>query len=442
MSCPFFGWLKVAEGGKNLPTFMRSRLANGINLFIHPTVKFKTILVQLIFHRALREDDVTESSLLPSVLQRGSGNYPNRRAIAHRLEELYGTELISGVIKKGERQLVTFTLDLVHDQYLSGESSLLKKALEVLSDVVTNPVLAGESFKEDYVSQEKEQHEKLIKGLINDKIAYSVERCLQQMCENEPFGVFKYGSVERLKAIDGPKLYRYYRHFLRESPADLHISGDVDAAAVSAVVEQVFGFERGREEAMAATATQRNAGDVRYVKEELDVSQGKLVLGYRTSVTYADDDYFPLLVYNGILGSFPHSKLFQNVREKASLAYYTYSRLEKHKGLMLISAGIEVNNYEKALEIINRQVADMTHGDFTKEDLENTKIGLRNQFMVEEDSQGSIINRVLDGMLVGREESTAELLKRLDAVTREDVARVAANVGLDTVYFLTKKGGA
>ncbi|MBT9166957.1 MAG: Antilisterial bacteriocin subtilosin biosynthesis protein AlbE [Syntrophomonadaceae bacterium] len=424
-----------------MPNYMRSRLANGINLFIHPTVKFKTILVQLIFHRALREVDVTESSLLPSVLQRGSVNYPNRMAIAHRLEELYGTDLISGVTKKGERQMVTFALDLVHDQYLPGESSLLEKALEVLSDVVTNPVLDGESFKDDYVTQEKEQHEKLIKGLINDKIAYSVERCLQHMCENEPFGVFKYGSVERLKAIDGATLYRYYRRFLRESPADLHISGDLDVAEVSALVQQVFGFERGVEEAIAATTARKNIGDVRYVKEELDVSQGKLVLGYRTGVTYADDDYFPLLVCNGILGSFPHSKLFQNVREKASLAYYTYSRLEKHKGLMFISSGIEVDNYERALEIITRQLSDMTRGDFTKEDLENTRSSLKNQFLVEEDSQSLVVNRVLDEMLVGREENTTELLKRLDAVSREDVARVSANVCLDTVYFLTKRGG-
>jgi len=425
-----------------LPTYMRSRLANGINLFIHPTVKFKTILVQLIFHRSLREDDVTESSLLPSVLQRGSGNYPNRMAIAHRLEELYGTELITGVTKKGERQMVTFTLDLVHDQYLPGESSLLKKALEVLKDVVTNPVLVGESFKEDYVAQEKEQHEKLIKGLINDKIAYSVERCLQHMCKDEPFGVFKYGSVERLKAIDGPTLYSYYRHFLKASPADLHISGDLDTASVLSLVQQIFGFERGEEENVAATTVKREIGDVRYVREELDVSQGKLVLGYRTGVTYADDDYFPLLVYNGILGSFPHSKLFQNVREKASLAYYAYSRLEKHKGLMLISSGIEVDNYERALEIINQQLSDMTRGDFTKEDLENTRSGLRNQFLMEEDNQGSVINRVLDDMLAGREENTAELLKRLAAVTSDDVARISANVCLDTVYFLTKRGGA
>lgn len=422
--------------------FTKNRLKNGINLFIHPTVKFKTILVQLIFHRQLREDDVTESSLLPSVLQRGSVAYPTRMQLAHRMEELYGTEMMADVTKKGERQLVTFTLDLVDDQYLPGESRLLANALQVLSDVVTNPLLDGESFQANVVSQEKEQHERVIKGLINDKIAYSVERCLRHMCQDEPFGVFKYGTVERLQQIDGPGLYRYYRSFLTESPVDLHIIGDVDADAVTSLVEDIFDFERKQETTIPQTEIRRQAGDVRYLQDEMDVNQGKLVLGFRTGLTYADDDYFSLLVYNGILGSFPHSKLFQNVREKASLAYYAYSRLEKHKGLMIISSGIEVNNYEQALEIINRQVADMEKGDFSEEDLENTKHGLRNQFLVEEDNPGLVINRALDGMLAGREDSTADILRRLDTVTKEDVANVAAQVNLDTVYFLTKKGGA
>ena len=162
----------------------------------------------------------------------------------------------------------------------------------------------------------------------------------------------------------------------------------------------------------------------------------------RTGLTFAEDDYFPLLMYNGILGAFPHSKLFQNVREKASLAYYAYSRLEKHKGLMLISAGIEVGQYEQTLDIIRQQVDSMVRGEFNDEEFDNTVSGLRNQFMVEEDNPALIINRTIDGLLTGRLEDTDTFLARLDAVTREDVARVAAQVKLDTVYFLTKKGGA
>jgi predicted Zn-dependent peptidase len=423
-----------------LTIFKRTRLNNGINLFIHPTGKFKTVLVQLIFHRHLRAEDVTDCSLLPSVLQRGSNMYPTRQQLAYKLEELYGSELMADVSKKGERLFVTFTMDLVHDQYLPGENELLRKGLAILKDLISDPVLEGNGFKSDYVTQEKEQHEKVIKGLINDKIAYSVERCLREMCKDEPFGVFKYGDVEKLRQIDNKSLYRFYRDFLTESPVDLHIIGDVDPERVAALVDEVLQFDRGTEMTIPATVIKGDNGEVKYVSEKLDVSQGKLVLGYRTGLTYADDDYFPLLMYNGILGSFPHSKLFQNVREKASLAYYAYSRLEKHKGLMIVSAGIEDKNYQQTLEIIEKQIEDMRKGDFGPEEYENTQSGLRNQFMVEEDNPALVINRALDGMLSGRVEDTGQLLERLAAVTREDVARVADNIKLDTVFFLSNKG--
>jgi predicted Zn-dependent peptidase len=425
-----------------LASIRRKRLKNGINLYIHPTSKFKTILVQLILHRHLKEEDVTACSLLPSVLQRGCGRYPTRQELAYKLEELYGSELMSEVAKKGERQLVSFTLDIVHDQYLPGEGDLLRKSLEILREVLTDPVREGDGFKAEYVSQEKEQHERVIRGLINDKIAYSMERCLQEMCKDEPFGIFKYGTLERLKETTPASLYDFYRSFLSESPADLHVSGDVDMEIVQSLAEKVFDFPRGNEAHIPETLVKSGVGEVRYLRDEMDVSQAKLVLGYRTGLTYADDDYFPLLVYNGILGAFAHSKLFQNVREKASLAYYAYSRLEKHKGLLLISAGIEVKQYEQALAIIKEQVENMVSADFNDEEFNNTVSALRNQYMVEEDHPGLLVNRALDGVLAGREEDTASLLQRLEAVTREDVARVAAQVELDTVYFLTGKGGA
>jgi predicted Zn-dependent peptidase len=399
-------------------------------------------LVQLILHRHLKEEDVTACSLLPSVLQRGCGAFPTRQQLAYKLEELYGSELMADVAKKGERQLVSFTLDIVHDQYLPGEGDLLRKGLSILREVLTDPVLEDDGFKAEFVSQEKEQHEKVIQGLINDKHAYSVERCLQEMCSDEPFGIFKYGSLEKLKVISPASLYAFYRRFLMESPTDLHVSGDIDMEEVVSLVEEVLDFERADVMNIPATLVKKDVAEVRYISEELDVNQGKLVLGYRTGLTYADDDYFPLLVYNGILGSFPHSKLFQNVREKAGLAYYAYSRLEKHKGLLLVSAGIEVKQYEQALDIIRRQIEALAGADINDEEFNNTISGLRNQFLVEEDNPGLIINRALDGMLAGRDEDTESLLSRLDAVTRDDVARVAEQVELDTVYFLTNKGGA
>ncbi len=416
-------------------------LRNGINLFVHPTDKFKTILVQLVLHRHLSEADATACSLLPSVLQRGCGMYPTRRELAYKLEELYGSELMTDVVKKGERQLVSFTLDTVDDRYLPAEGNLLRKGLGIMKEVLTDPVLDGNGFKNEYVVQEKEQHERVIRGLINDKVAYSLERCLNEMCKNEPFGVFKYGSLEKLQEINPENLYGFYRRFLAESPADLYVIGGIEPNEVLSLAEETFDFPRASTAFIPDTIIRNGAGEVRYVHEELDVNQGKLVLGFRTGITYGDDDYFPLLVYNGILGGFPHSKLFQNVREKASLAYYVYSRLEKHKGLMVIAAGIEVDQYGQALEIISQQVENMAKNDFSAEEFENTVRGLRNQLLVEEDNPGLLVNRALDDTLAGRNEDTQSLLSRLAAVTREDVAKVAEKVHLDTVYFLTNKGG-
>lgn len=424
-----------------MPDLQRFALPGGLNLFVHRTNKFKTILAQLVFHRALLRENVTATALFPAVLQRGSAGFPTRRLLAHRLEELYGSELSAEVVKKGERLLVSFCVELVNDRYLPGEGGLLGRCLEILSEVVARPVTEGQAFKLEYVSQEKEQHEKVIRGLVNDKAAYALERCLQEMCAAEPFGVFKYGTLAELAALGPENLYDFYRRFLAESPVDLHVCGEVDAMAVKALAERIFSFPRNGAAEIPATLVRKQEGEVRYVREEMDVNQGKLVLGFRTGIKYGDDNYFPLLMYNGILGGFPHSKLFLNVREKASLAYYAYSRLEKHKGLMVVSSGIEAGNYGRALEIINRQVESVAAGEISDEEFANTWQGLRNQLLMEDDHQELVVNRAIDGELAGLHEGTDRLLAGLAAVKPDDVVRVARDVKLDTVYFLAGKEG-
>jgi len=424
-----------------LADLQRFALPGGMNLYVHRTDKFKTVLAQLIFHRALQREDVTATSLFPSVLQRGSAGFPTRQLLAYRLEELYGSDLSAEVVKKGERLLVSFSVELVNDRYLPGEEGLLGRCLEILSEVVARPVTEGGAFKPDYVGQEKEQHEKVIRGWVNDKVAYAMERCLQEMCAGEPFGVFKYGTLDDLATLEPANLYAFYRRFLAESPVDLHVCGEVNAAAVRALAEQIFSFSRNGVAEIPATLVRKQDGEVRFVREVMDVNQGKLVLGFRTGINYGSNDYFPLLMYNGILGGFPHSKLFLNVREKASLAYYAYSRLEKHKGLMVISSGVETENYEKALEIINRQVECIAAGEVSEEEFANTYQGLQNQLLMEDDHQGLVVNRAIDEELAGRLENTHDLLARLTAVKPDDVVRVAREVKLDTVYFLAGKGG-
>lgn len=412
-----------------------------IKVHIVPTKKFKTVLVTVLFQQVLEKKLAAKTALLPAVLERGTANYSTYRDLRMRLENLYGAELSADVVKKGERHLLSFSLEIVNPKFAPGED-LLRQGLLILNDVIGNPYLENGVFKKEYVRQEKEQLAKEIQGLINDKVSYALERCIQEMCSDEPFGVYKYGSLEELEEITPEGLYVYYGELIRKNPLDIFVIGEVDPPEAFELIEQTFDFRRDPEifelPPMEVYVTPK---EVRFCEERLPVNQGKLTLGYRTNTSYSDEDYVALLFYNGVLGGFPHSKLFQNVREKASLAYYSFSRLEKHKGVQLIGAGIEVKNYQRALDIILEQVELIKKGEITREEMENTKRGLISMYKIVGDSPYNLVNFYMDGLVGNREEKSDYFIRKIEGIKKEDVVAAAHKVCLDTVYFLRSEEG-
>ncbi len=394
----------------------------------------------MLLQQVLEKTLAAQTALIPAVLERGTGKYPSFRDLKIRLEELYGAELGADVIKKGERQILSFSLEVVNDKFAPGEN-LLRQGLLILRDVISDPFLENGIFKSDYVYQEKEQLAKEIKGLINDKVSYALERCIQEMCPAERFGVYKYGSIEELERVSAEGLYEYYRSLLKENPIDIFVVGEVDPKETFDLIQETFNLPRSGEPVQFPPVEVHNIpGEVRYHEERLPVNQGKLTLGYRTSISYRDEEYVPLMFYNGILGGFPHSKLFQNVREKASLAYYSFSRLEKHKGIQLIGSGIEVKNYQQALEIILEQVELIRKGKITREEMENTRRALISMYKVVGDSPYNLVNFYMDGLIGEREEGIDYFISKIEDVREDNVVEVAHRVHLDTVYFLRSQG--
>lgn len=408
-------------------------------MYIYPTEKFKTIVYSFFLHQNLKRDLVTKTALLPFVLERGSQKWPNTRELVVTLEDLYGADIMSDITKRGERQILQFILEIVNPLYVKENGELEKKGLEVLKDILTNPVVEENGFKESFVSREKQILTNMVEGLINDKVSYAVERCVQEMCRDEDYGVYRLGRVEDLENLDPLGLYSYYRELINTAPMDIFVLGNVDPEKTVALMEETFNFPRGDTFEMQSTLIYKEVSEPRYVEERLDVNQGKLTLGFRTNTKVTDDDYYPLLIYNGVLGAFPHSKLFQNVREKASLAYYASSRLDRDKGILLIASGIEIQNYEKALEIIMQQMESIKAGDVTDDELDSTKVGYINQVKVTEDNPYQIINRYLGGLISGRQETQEETIEQINRVRVEDVVRVAEKIQLDTIYFLRNK---
>lgn len=407
-----------------------------MNVHILETDKYKTNTIVVNMTRPLQEDTVTPAALLPQVLRRGTESHPGLQRMKEHLDELYGATFFGNVMKRGERHILQFGMEIANEDFLSDQTPLLERGIAFLGEVLTKPEREGDGFVSQYVQSEKQNLRRRIESLIDDKIQYAAVRCIEEMCQSEPFRLFNYGSVAQLERIENVQLYAFFQEVLRTAPIDVFIIGDVNGDEVAEMVERHFTFERTDVEPVDVASVKHPVEAVRQVTDRLDVQQGKLNMGLRTQTSIKDDDYVPLMVYNGILGGFPHSKLFMNVREKASLAYYAVSKLESHKGIMTIQSGIEIDDFDRASEIIHKQLDDMRAGNISDSEMERTKTMLNNQLREMQDRPQQLVDFHYHGILSEKHRSLDDFIMQIEATSKEDVVKIADKVALDTIYFL------
>lgn len=412
---------------------------NGITLFWIQTQKFKTNSINIFFHDNLTNENVSKNALIPAVLRRGCTKYPSIRDISLYLEELYGTSFDCGVTKKGENQIIQFYIECISDKYINEDIDLTKKAFDFLMQVITDPVLENGCFKNEYVSQEIDKMKELIKGRVNDKMHYAVERCLEEMCAKEPFGIYDYGSLENLESINCKDLFSHYLKFIKTLPMYVFVSGDLNPDQLDYIKNNLFKIDRDEVTDIKEAEIKVTVDGVKSVTETFDVNQGKLLLGFRTNTYPNDEEYYKLILYNSILGGGVHSKLFQNVREKEGLAYYVFSRLEKFKGLMVISSGIEIENKDKTIEIIKSQLEEIAKGNITEYEYEAAQKSIETGIKSIKDSQLQLVDFCLSQYISKSDDSPDEVIEKVRNVSMKDVADIASKIKLDTIYFITNK---
>lgn len=415
-------------------------IKSGINLYYIPVTKFKTLAVSINFHRPLRKEEASLNALLADVMRRGSEKYPDAIAISNYLQELYGAYFDVDVRRKGEDQILSFMMNTVSDQYLPDGGSA-EKALDMLFDMALCPLVQGGAFKKDYVEQEKVNLINDIEAIINDKRTYSVWRLVELMCEGDNYGVHELGTVEDVKRITPEMLYQHYLKVIKEGPIDIFVTGDTDIGKICTYAGEKFADIRPTKHGYPETDLYRSKWDsLEQITERFDVTQAKLCVGCRTGIGPLDDQYPALMVYNGILGSGAHSKLFNNVREKLSLAYYAASRLERFKGMMVISSGIEITNKQKALDEIFVQMDAMKQGDISDYEFDATIKSIVNSLRSLGDDIGYLEDYYLGQVVTGTKTSLSDFAEQIQRVTPEDVVKVAQQVKPELVYFLTAKG--
>ncbi|WP_458352834.1 EF-P 5-aminopentanol modification-associated protein YfmF [Peribacillus frigoritolerans] len=410
---------------------------SGYKLHVVRTDKYKTNTLVLKMKAPLTKEDVTYRALLPYVLQSSTSKYPTTPELRSYLDDLYGAGFYVDVAKKGEYQIISFTIDIVNEKFLSDSTPLLEKAFGLLSEVIFNPKKNGEAFDSKTVSNEIRSLKQRIQSISDDKMRYSATRLVEEMCKDEPYALEASGNLQDLETITPESLFAYYKKMLSEDEIDLYVIGDIDGSEVEALADKYVSLQE-REPVRLPRETGKAVEKEKEIIENSDVKQGKLNIGYRTQVAYGDPDYYALQLFNGIFGGFSHSKLFINVRERASLAYYAASRLESHKGLLMVMAGIENANYKQALDIIHAQMEEMKQGNFSDQELAQTKAVVKNQLLETIDVSRGLVEILYHNVISGQDISLDEWFAKTERTTKEEIIAVGQKIQLDTIYFLTE----
>ena len=390
------------------------------------TKKFKTNVYALYLTIPLTKENVTYNALIPTVLKRGCEKYNNQLEISKKLEEMYDATFGIGITKVGNNEVLKFYLESLNNNYLPNNEDLSKTSIEMLLNIVMNPYLVNGKFDDDYVEQEKENLKKVIESRKDNKDTYATNRLLEEMFKEEPYGLYKFGNIDEIDNITSEKLYEKYKELIKNSEKYLYIVGDVENLNIES-----YNIDE-KEITISKEFPVKVSEKENIVKEQMDVTQGKLVIGLNTP----NNKQEVIALYNTILGKGANSKLFLNVREKEGLAYSAGSTYLKRNNAIIISTGIEVSKYNKAIEVIKNQLKDMEDGNIIEKEMKDAKQFINAGLNLINESSENMIEYRFDKDLYNEEIDIEKYRKEIEEIKKEDIVKVAKQIKIDTIYFL------
>ena len=419
-------------------SYNKIQIKNGINLHLIKNEFFKTNLIAVFLTSKLERENVTKNALISLLLKRGSNNIKSQEDISKKLEEMYGATFNCGLDKVGDNQVLKFYIESLDEEYLPNSENLLKQSIDLLFDIIFNPLEEENAFKKEYLKTEKQVLTEIINGRINNKGLYAYNRCIEEMYKDEPYGLYKFGYVEDIDKIENKELYNNYKDLIKSCKIDIFVSGNLNDNVnelVSSNPNIMKLNERVAEYLIDKPKKKEPKQEIKHIEEKMDVSQGKITIGLDILVNNENTRY-ESLIYNAILGGTANSKLFQNVREKEGLAYYATSNYVKSKNNIFIRSGIEIENFEKAVEIIKNQLKQIEDGKFEEKDIDNAKRTIIAMIKGIRDDQSTEIAYYFGQEMSKHNISIEEYEERIRNVQKEDIIKIAKNTKLNTIYFL------
>ncbi|MFJ8063758.1 EF-P 5-aminopentanol modification-associated protein YfmF [Psychrobacillus sp. NPDC096426] len=421
--------------------FQQFELARGVKLYVRPTEQFKTINISFKWKQQLTEEQAAIRSVLANVLQYSNDVYQTNAEFRKRLDDLYGAVLYFDTGKKGAHHIFSLNAETVNDAYLSNEK-VVDEVFNLLHTVLFKPKLVDGKFVDSIVTREKEQVIERIQSMYDDKTRYAQQRLLENIRPDHAASISANGTVQAVKAVTNEQLVAMHQTILSEDNLSIYIVGDVNAQEIKEKIASHFPFTDRSSELAHDVEVAKASTEKGFLHEIQDMKQGKLHIAYRTPITFFSEEFPVMQMTNGILGGFSHSKIFMNVREKESMAYYASSSYASLYGLIFVLAGIDANLQEKAVNLIDEQLKAMQQGDISDLEINQTKSMLSNQLKEALDSARAQIE-IYDQYKEINESFTVEnWVSKWSNVTKDQISQMAQKIEKEFVYFLSGKEGA
>ncbi|MFF2753967.1 EF-P 5-aminopentanol modification-associated protein YfmF [Psychrobacillus sp. NPDC058041] len=423
--------------------FQQFDLAHGVKLYVRPTEQFKTINISFKWKQSITAQDASIRAVLANILQYSNEVYPSNAEFRKRLDDLYGAVLYFDTSKKGNNHIFSLNAEMVNDAYLLKEK-VVDEVFSLLATVIFKPLLVNGKFVDSIVKREKEQVIERIQSMYDDKTRYAQQRLLENIRPDQPASISSNGTVATVQSITNEQLIDMHKKLLDDDELSIYIVGDIDVQDIKEKMKNHFTFSdrKGTVPIENHIEQQQIINGKNYLHEIQDMKQGKLHIAYHTPITFYSEEYPIMQMTNGILGGFAHSKIFMNVREKESMAYYASSNYSSLYGLIFVLAGIDSNLQEKAVQLIDEQLKAMQKGDISDLEINQTKSMLKNQLKEALDSARAQIDIYDQYKELNEDFTVEEWVEKWSNVTKEQIKQMASKIEKEFVYFLSGKDGA
>lgn len=407
------------------------------NIKIIKSEKFKTITIKVVLYNKFNKENATGLSLLSRVLTNTTKKFNTKRKMINKLCDLYDASVYTGTNPSHEVSINTFTLTIVNDKIIN-DNKFVNEGIKFLYEVITNPNATNDAFDEDIFLEEKRILKDEIVKVYNNKNRYALRQAIKHMCPNESVSISSLGTLEDLEKLTPKSLYELYKDLIGNSRVYIYAMGDIDdefkdkLSIFNSINDNNIELNPVVSETIIPT-------EVKYFTEKQDLNQAKLVMGFRTGYNYKDFEYYELQLFSLMYGGLFCSNLFQEVREKHNFAYDIASFLVPDSKIMIVSCGVDSENVDATVKIINEELKKYQDGNIDDELLEIAKTNAISDLNEIEDSPNAYINTLTKQILLNQNYSIEDIQNIVRGISKEDIIKQAQNIYLDTVFVLTNK---